>query len=318
MTQWWSRPASASYRLLALAPGGRDALAVRCDHDGSAWLVCARRGGADDRLQMLRLADAVPVSVITWAHDGIGLEGLLAAAPGTGPQWLLVLLHGGPVSGLACGEHPNPSPWVSAGFAVFMPDFRASGIAGNRLMTEAFRRPWLPAADPEADDVLTGVDMLIADDAADPRALFLLGHSYGGYLAGRILARDHRFGAAAFCDAVADLRLLDSESRRMQAAWLGGDPGQAPGRWAAASPVEYAGEIRTPVLLAYSAGSGLAVHGTAWQAVLSSIRVAHKLVILDEADHVFSSGQAQWRLHQEVADKFEHAPPPGTQDPYVQ
>jgi hypothetical protein len=44
----------------------------------------------------------------------------------------------------------------------------------------------------------------------------------------------------------------------MPAAWLGGDPGQSPGRWAAASPVEYAGDIRTPMLLAYSAGSGLA------------------------------------------------------------
>ena len=98
---------------------------------GSAWLVRAGRGGADDRLQMLRPADAVPVSVITWAHDGIGLEGLLAAAPGAAPQRLLVLLHGGPVSGLACGEHPDPSAWVSAGFAVFMPDLRASGIAGN-------------------------------------------------------------------------------------------------------------------------------------------------------------------------------------------
>jgi hypothetical protein len=41
------------------------------------------------------------------------------------------------------------------------------------------------------------------------------------------------------------------------------------------------------MLLAYSAG-GLAVHGTAWQAVLSGTR---------------------------VADWFEHAPPPGTQDP---
>ena len=61
-------------------------------------------------------------------------------------------------------------------------------------MIEAFRRPWLPAADPETDDVLTGVDMLISDGTADPRALFLRGHSYGGYLAGRILARDHRFG----------------------------------------------------------------------------------------------------------------------------
>jgi dipeptidyl aminopeptidase/acylaminoacyl peptidase len=313
MTRWWSHPASASYRLLALAPGGQDVLAVRCDHDGSAWLVRARRGDADHRLQMLRPADAVPVSVITWAHDGIALEGLLAAAPGPGLQRLLVLLHGGPVSGLACGEHPDPSAWVAAGFTVFMPDFRASGIAGNRLMTEAFRRPWLPAADPEAGDVLTGVDMLVADGAADPRALFLLGHSYGGYLAGRILARDHRFGAAACCDAVSDLKLLDSASRKMQAAWLGGDPGQSPGRWAAAPPVEYAGDIRTPMLLAYSAGSGLAVHGTAWQAALSTTRVAHKLIILDEADHVFSSSQAQRRLHQEVTHWFEHAPAPGTQ-----
>jgi len=84
-----------------------------------------------------------------------------------------------------------------------------------------------------------------------------------------------------------------------------------------ASPVEYVDDIRTPMLLAYSAGSGLAVHGKAWQAALSTTRVAHKLIILDEADHVFSSGQAQRRLHQGVTDWFEHARHPGTQNPAV-
>jgi dipeptidyl aminopeptidase/acylaminoacyl peptidase len=221
-----------------------------------------------------------------------------------------VLLHGGPVGGLVCGEHPDPSAWVSAGFTVFMPDFRASGIAGKHLMTEAFRRPWLPAADPEAGDVLAGVDMLIANGAEDGHALFLLGHSYGGYLAGRILARDHRFAAAACCDAVADLRLLDSASRKMQAAWLGSDPGRAPGRWASASPIEYARDIRTPLLLIYSASSGSVVQGRAWQAALSAARVEHRLIFIDEADHVFSSSQAQRRLHQEVTRWFEHAQPP--------
>ena len=98
-------------------------------------------GGADHRLQILRPADKVPVSVVTWSNDGITLEGLLAAAADARPQRLLVLLHGGPVGGLACGEHPDPSAWVSAGFTVFMPDFRASGIAGKPLMTEAFRPP---------------------------------------------------------------------------------------------------------------------------------------------------------------------------------
>jgi dipeptidyl aminopeptidase/acylaminoacyl peptidase len=305
-TRWWSRPVSASYRLLALAPGGQDALAVRCDHDGSAWLVRAVRGGADQRLQLLRRADQVPVRVVTWMHDGITLEGLLAVPPGAGPHPLLVMLHGGPVGGLACGEHPDLSPWVLAGLAVFLPDYRASGIAGADRMMEAFRRPWLPAADPEAGDVLAGVDVLTAAHLADPRALFLLGHSYGGYLAGRIVTRDHRFRAAACCEAVADLRVLDPVSQQVQAAWLGGDARQSPSRWAAASPTEHAREIRTPMLLVYAADGGLTAQGEAWHAALAAARVTHKLVILDDADHMFSSPDAQWQLRRELADWFEY------------
>jgi hypothetical protein len=38
------------------------------------------------------------------------------------------------------------------------------------------------------------------------------------------------------------------------------------------------------MLLAFSAASGLAVHGTVWQAALSTTRAAHRLIILDEAD----------------------------------
>ena len=74
-----------------------------------------------------------------------------------------------------------------------------------------------PGPDPEIGDVLAGVDLLTSGGVADPRALILLGHSYGGYLAARIIARDHRFRVAVCCEAVADLRLLDPVSQRMQA-----------------------------------------------------------------------------------------------------
>ena len=287
------------------APGGQDALAVRCDHDGSAWLVRAVPGGADQRLQLLRRADQVSVRVVTWTHGQVTLEGLLAVPPGVGTHRLLVILHGGPVGGLACGEHPDPSPWVSAGFAVFLPDFRASGIAGSDRMREAYRRPWLPEADPEAGDVLAGVDLLTAAGVADPRALFLLGHSYGGYLAGRIVTRAHRFRAGACCEAVADLRVLDAASQQMHAAWLGGHGRQAPGRWAAASPAEHAQDIRTPMLLVYAADGGLTGQGQAWHTALTAARVQHKLVILDHADHMFSSSHVQWLLRQEVTAWFD-------------
>jgi dipeptidyl aminopeptidase/acylaminoacyl peptidase len=244
--RWWSRPASASYRLLALGPGARDAVAIRADCDGSAWLVRACPDGADDKLGRLRPADKTRPRIVGWEHDGVALEGLLALPPGPGPHPLLVFLHGGPVARLACGEHPDMSAWASAGLAVFAPDFRSSGIAGYRRMRQAFGRRGLPAADSEAGDVLAGVDVLTCGGIADPGVLVLFGHSYGGYLAGRIVTRDDRFRVAVCCEAGGDLRLLDPASKQMQARWLGGDETAQPRRWAAceAPEVSLASELR--------------------------------------------------------------------------
>ena len=303
--RWWSRPSSASYRLLALGPRGEDAVAIRSGTDGAAWLVRAMPGGADQALQLLRPADEITVRVVRWAHDGIALEGLLALPAGPGPHPLLVFLHGGPVGGLACGEHPDLSTWVSSGLAVFMPDFRSSGIGGPLHMHQAFGRAELPADDPEAGDVLTGVDLLTAGGLADPAALILFGHSYGGYLAGRIISRDHRFRAAVCCEAVADLRLLDPASSLMQADWLGGDATQRPRRWEAASPAENARRVRTPVMLIYARSGNLMEQGQAWHGALTAAGVENELVMVSGADHVFSSAPAQQRLRQAVAGWLE-------------
>jgi dienelactone hydrolase len=219
---------------------------------------------------MLRAADQSPVQVVRWTHDGATLEGLLVLPPAAGPHPLLVFLHGGPVSGLACGEHPDPSPWISQGWAVLMPEFRSSGIAGSGDMRQAFRDRGLPGPDPEVGDVLAGVDLLTSRGVADSGALILLGHSYGGYLAARIIARDHRFRAAVCCEAVADLRLLDPVSQRMQAGWLGGDAHQVPRRWEAASPVTCTRHVRTPLLLVYAEAGALAAQGHAWQRALAA------------------------------------------------
>lgn len=284
---------------------GEDAAAIRSGGDGAAWLFRARPDGADQQLQCLRPGDAATVSVVRWAHDGIALEGLLALPPGPGPHPVLVFLHGGPVAGLACGEHPDPSAWVSLGWAVFMPDFRSSGISGRHRMRQAFSRRELPAGDPEASDVLTGVDLLTARGLADPHALMLFGHSYGGYLAGRIISRDHRFRVAVCCETVADLRLLDPVSRRMHADWLGGDADHMPQRWDAASPVENARHVRTPVLLIYAGTGSLAAQGQAWRRALTSAGAENELIMVPGADHTFSSGPAQQRLTQAVVGWFE-------------
>ena len=107
-------------------------------------------GGADQRLQLLRPADEVTVSVVTWADYGVTVEGLLGLPAGAGPHPMFVFLHGGPVAGLACGEHPDPSGWVSSGLAFFMPDFRSaatSPAASSPAMT-AFAWPYPAKASP--------------------------------------------------------------------------------------------------------------------------------------------------------------------------
>lgn len=169
-------------------------------------------------------------------------------------------------------------------------------------MREAFRRRGLPGQDPEADDVLTGVTALTDRGVADPRALILLGHSYGGYLAGRMIARDHRFSAAVCCETVADLRLLDPVSRRMQQSWLGGGPGRVPERWDAASLTGQVGQIRTPVLLVYAADGRLSAQGQAWRRALTAAGADHKLIMVPGAGHLFASRPAQRQLHQAVLD----------------
>ena len=84
------------------------------------------------------------------ADDGVTVEGLLGRPAGAGPHPMFVFLHGGPVAGLACGEHPDPSGWVSSGLAFFMPDFRSaatSPAASSPAMT-AFAWPYPAKASP--------------------------------------------------------------------------------------------------------------------------------------------------------------------------
>ena len=72
--------------------------------------------------------------MISWTHGDVALEGLLALPPATGPHPLLVFCTAARSAGMACGEHPDLSAWTGAGWAVFMPDFRSSGIAGRGEM----------------------------------------------------------------------------------------------------------------------------------------------------------------------------------------
>ena len=290
----------ASYELVEYLEGGQ-ALCRRRALDGSIDLVRSRPEG-DDVIETERAETAAAqAQLVSWDFGDLHLEGLLIPPAVGDPPWETVtFLHGGPVGALALGEHDRVGAWGDPRRATFIPDFPASGICGEAAMLAAFEALELPAQDHEVDAVLAGIDSLVDSGTADARRLYVVGHSYGAYLVNRALTRTHRFRAAVCWEGVADLRLLDPDSLAGQAAWRGGSPGDSPERWSAASPIDRAERVRTPLLLFYGASSRLLAQGEHWYSALREADVQAELVIEAGVGHTFEDEASARRFHELV------------------
>ena len=198
---------------------------------------------------------------------------------------------------LALGHHDRVGAWADPRRATFIAEFPASGICGEAAMLAAFEALELPDEDHEVDAVLAGIDSLVTSGVADEHRLHLIGHSYGAYLVNRALTRTQRFRAAVCWEGAADLRSLDPDSLVLQAAWRGGSPLEAPERWSAASPIDRAARVCTPVLLFYGASSKLVAQGERWCHALREAGVLAELIVDAAVGHTFDDGASAHRFH---------------------
>jgi len=142
-------------------------------------------------------ANIQAVDQITWqAPDGLEIDGWLLR-PGRGaPHALIMNIHGGPVG------HWRPT-WLGRGgasvlmllkrgYAVFLPNPRGSSGRGQSFVRHVLGE--MGGAD--AQDLLAGLNHLVATGIADPRRLGVTGGSYGGFMAAWLITQDSRFAAA--------------------------------------------------------------------------------------------------------------------------
>ena len=321
--RWLATEDSASYRSPAVGPGGRHVVAVRRSIDGQVALLSVNEDGRERAAVTLSDPEvqckAGKHLLRRWPRPEGEVEGIFVAPTEQDPPWPLVVdLHGGPVGALAVGD-PNHLPaWCKQGFAVFAPDYRASGILGREPMLAAFRGERPAGTDPVAGDVLSGIDSLVAEGLADEAGLFLFGHSWGAYLVNRIVTRDHRFRAAVCWEGVSDLRLLDSlvGGSAMQRAWRGGSPQEAPERWNRDSPIELVERVRTPMLLVYGDDSELRPQGLAWYTALRDHDVPCSLVVYVGEGHLLTRPENKTDLFGRSAAWFRrHASGEGERGP---
>jgi len=183
--------------------------------------------------------------------DGRQVQGWLIPA-GEGPRPTVLEIHGGPHTLYGWAPFLEFQVLAGAGISVAYANPRGSEGYG-REFNEANRNDW---GHGPTRDVLAIVDAFVADGLADPDRLGVTGGSYGGYLTSWIVGHDQRFKAAMTCRSVADMEHL------LLTGDLGGTewPKQEFGAWTwedpelfrLASPLTYATEIRTPLLIQHS------------------------------------------------------------------
>jgi len=197
------------------------------------------------------LADRLGVAaeVVNWrGSDGLALEGLLLTPLARPAPWPTVsVLHGG-----SAGRHTArfndgyAHAFAAAGYAVFLPNLR--GSAGYDLDFERANEGDFGGA--ELVDLDRALDLLVVRGSADPRRLFLQGHSYGGFQVELMLTRSDRFAAAVAAAAVSDWPSYFEQSDLPRLAEIGLGRRDGDGAlWRDRSPLTHAAQITTPLLL---------------------------------------------------------------------
>jgi dipeptidyl aminopeptidase/acylaminoacyl peptidase len=237
------------------------------------------------------------------AADGQDLDGLLVLPVGksaaVGPFPLVTIVHGGPyyryADDLQLFWFPSAQWLATAGYAVFLPNPRGGQGHGHafaaRVAGRVGREEWT--------DILTGIDLLVAEGIADPDRLGIAGGSHGGFMAAWAVGQTDRFRAALVSAGVTDWGMLAAtgENGLFEVA-LGGSIGWSgigPYPHDAVSPISFASRVRTPVLILHGAEDTNVPLGQAvyFHRALRHFGVEHEFVIYPREGHRLRERQHQ-------------------------
>jgi dipeptidyl aminopeptidase/acylaminoacyl peptidase len=159
------------------------------------------------------------------------------------------------------------------------------------------------------------VDSLVADGLADPERLGVTGGSYGGYLTNWIVGHDQRFRAAMTCRCVSDMTMLFLTGDISGGDWarisFDATPWDDPAYFREISPITYASEMHTPLLIQHSERDLRTTIGQAEAlfTVLRSLRRPVRLLRVPEETHELTRSGTPFRRVENlrvVVDWFRH------------
>ncbi len=197
--------ASGPFVASALTTGGGHTALLQ-SNDGAFAEVYALEAGqlrkltAHNDALLSELALGAVEDVEFKSKDGADVHGIIIKPPSfvSGKKYPAVLwIHGGPNgqdehSLILDGYEFEPQMFAARGFVVLRVNYRGSSGRGIAFAKAIFA-DW---GHKEVEDLLAGIDHLVALGIADPERLVIGGWSYGGLLTDYTIATDRRFQAA--------------------------------------------------------------------------------------------------------------------------
>ena len=188
------------------------------------------------------------------SRDGTPIEGWLllpGSADASNRVPLILAIHGGPHSAYGSDFSVQFQLWAARGYAVLYTNPRGSTEYGEKHLWDT----WGGWGGRDYEDVMAGVDHVVARYPIDPKRLGVTGYSYGGFLTNWVITQTNRFQAAivgaGISNWVSDYGTADIP--RTKESEFGGTPWDASGaatllKW---SPVMHAAGVTTPTLFVH-------------------------------------------------------------------
>jgi dipeptidyl aminopeptidase/acylaminoacyl peptidase len=229
----------------------------------ATWFTVASPELAAARSAWTRLTDANPQvsrlelgtqEEITWrSSDGTMVGGVLVKPVGyqAGRRYpLIVAIHGGPASADVLGFNGGygSQVYAGAGYVVLRPNYRGSTNYGQKHKTDIVGNYFQPGY----EDIMAGVDHLIAQGIVDPGQMGVLGWSAGGHWSNWILTHTDRFRAISSGAGTSNWISMYAQSdvQRNRQYYLGDKlPYDDHDSYWTQSPLKYIRNAKTPTMI---------------------------------------------------------------------
>jgi dipeptidyl aminopeptidase/acylaminoacyl peptidase len=216
-------------------------------------------GGGDIR-RLTRLNDDLlpyralgTVEEVWWdsSYDGRKIQGWIVKPPDFDPARtypFILEIHGGPFANYGNRFTAEIQLYAAAGYVVLYANPRGSTSYGEEFGNLIHHN--YPGQD--YDDLMSGVDAVIARGYVDPDNLFVTGGSGGGVLTSWIVGHTDRFRAAVVAKPVVDwysFALTSDLTAFFYKYWFPGFPWDTPDSYRKRSSLSYVGNVTTPTML---------------------------------------------------------------------